>query len=148
MRRCGCDEGLMDFIHDRIAGSEGQGGDAPGPAPAFAIAADAAVDQEAENKIFGEVRAFADDVVNELELSFGEMGKEPLHEERENGRGVVRGEGVGREGEDDAGPSNGGPPGAKPGGNQQLVKVRLHLRQMRGGARIAPGLFSHDALLG
>ena len=138
----------MDFIHDRIACGEGEGGDAPGPAPAFAIAADAAVDQEAENKIFGEVGRFADDVVNEIELSFGEIGKEPFHEDRENGRGVFRGEGIGREGEDQAGPSDGGPPGAKPGGNQQLVKVRLHLRQMRGGARIAPGLFSHGVFLG
>src|SRR5580700_1703195 len=49
------DEGLMDFVHDGIARSDRESGEAPGPAPAFAIAADATVEQEAENKVLGEV---------------------------------------------------------------------------------------------
>src|ERR1700675_1887352 len=75
------DEGLMDFVHDGIACGYGEGGDAPGPAPAFAIAADAAIDQETKNKIFCEVGAFADDVVNETELVFGEVREKPLYED-------------------------------------------------------------------
>ena len=75
------DEGLMDFVHDGIAGGDGKGGNAPGPAPAFAIAADAAVDQDAKNKILGEVGALADDVVNEIELVFAQMGEKPFREE-------------------------------------------------------------------
>ena len=89
------DERLMDFVHDGIACGDGEGRDAPRPAPAFAIAADAAVDQDAKNKIFGEVGALADDVVNEIELVFGEMGEKPFHEEGKNRCGVLGREGVG-----------------------------------------------------
>ena len=134
------DEGLMDFVEDGVACGDGQSRDAPGPAPASAIAADPAVDQEAEDKIFSEVGAFADDVVDEIELVFGEMRKEPFHEEGKNCRGVFGGEGVGGERENDAGPSDGGPPGAEPRGDEQLVETGLHLWKLRGGTRIAPRL--------
>jgi hypothetical protein len=134
------DEGLMDFVHNGVACSYGESGDTPGPAPALAIAADATVEQNTKNKIFGEVRAFADDVVNEIELSFCEMRVKPLYDYGENRRGVVGREGVGRESENDASPDDCRPPGANPGGDEKLVQARLQLRQVRSGAGIAPGL--------
>jgi len=130
----------MDFIHDGIAGGDGEGGDAPRPAPAFAIAAHAAVDQDAKNKIFGEVGALADDVVNETELVFGEVGEKPAHDWGENVRGVLGGERVSRERKDDAGPGDGWPPGPKPGGNEEFVQAGLHFRQLWRGPGITPGL--------
>src|SRR5579864_6950558 len=142
------DEGLVDFVHDGIACGHREGGNAPGPTPAFAIAPDAAVDEEAENEIFGEVGGLADDVVDEMELVLGEVRDEPFHEEGENGGSVFGGEGVGGKGEDDAGPGNGGPPGTKPRRNEKLVQPRLHLWELGRGARIAPRLFSQDASLG
>jgi len=111
------DECLMDFVHDGVACGCGESGDTPGPAPPLAIAADAAVEQKTKHKIFGEVRAFADDVVNEIELCFGEMRVKPLHDNGENRRGVVGREGVGRESENDASPGDGRPPGTNPGGD-------------------------------
>jgi len=90
------DEGLVDFVHDGIAGGDGQGGDSPGPMPAFASASKAAKEQKAKNKILGEVRAFANDMVNQIELVRVQVRKKPFHEERENRRGVLGGEGIGR----------------------------------------------------
>jgi|SRR5580658_6378022 hypothetical protein len=142
------DKGLVDFVHDGIAGGDGKSGEAPRPAPAFAATANAAVDQQAKNKIFNEVGAFADDVVNEIKLVFREVRKEPVHDRGEKAGGVLGGEGVSRECEDNAGPGQSRPPGAKPGRKEQLVQARLHLGELRHGARIAPGLFRQCALLG
>lgn len=61
------DEGLVDFVKARIDCGHKPGGKAPGPAPAFAIAANATIEQEAKDKIFGEVGAFANEMVNEIE---------------------------------------------------------------------------------
>ena len=141
------DEGLVDFVHDGIASSDRKSGDAPGPAPAFAIAANAAINQEAENKIFGEVGALADEMVDEIELILREPGEEPVNEGRQDAGGVFGRERVGGEREDDASPGDGRPPGAKPCGDQQFVKAWLHFRQLRGGTGIAPGLVRHDVFL-
>jgi hypothetical protein len=142
------DKGLVDFVHDGIAGGDGEGGDAPRPPPALAIAADAAVDQHAKNKIFGEVGAFADDMVNEIELVFGEVRKKPVDEGGEKACSVLGREGVGRECEDNAGPGQSRPPRAKPSWKEQLMEARLQLGELRRGARIAPGLFRHGTFLG
>ena len=61
------DEGLVDFVEAGISGGHKPGGKAPGPAPAFAVAANATIEQKTEDKIFGEVGAFADEMVNEIE---------------------------------------------------------------------------------
>jgi len=142
VRRSGAagDEGLVNFVHDGIARGDGKGGDPPGPAPAFAIASDAAINQEAENKIFGEVGAFADEMVHEIELILREPGEEPVNDRRQDVGCVFGRERVGGEREYDAGPSDGRPPRAEPGGDQQLVKAWLHFRQLRSGTGIAPGL--------
>src|SRR5579859_7337170 len=108
--------------------------------PAFASASKAAKEQEAKNKIFGEVRAFADDMVNQTELVRGQVRKKPFYEERENRRGVLGGEGVGRYRKDYASPDHGRPPRAQPVREQQLVEARLQFGQLRSGTRIAPGL--------
>jgi len=138
----------MNFVHDGVAGGDGQGGDSPGPMPAFASATESTIEKETKNKVLGEVRAFANEMVNEFELMRGQMRKKPFHEERQNRRGVVGRKGVRRECKDDTGPDHGRPPGAQPFRNQQLMEARLHLRQLRGGAGIAQGLFRHGAFLG
>src|SRR4029077_12930231 len=104
----------MDFVHDGIARGDGEGSDCPGPTPAFAIAPETAIEQETKNKILGEVRAFADEMVDEIELMRREMRKEPFHKVREDRRGVVRRKRVRREGKNNASPDHGRPPGAKP----------------------------------
>jgi hypothetical protein len=50
--------------------------------PAFASAAEATIEQDAKNKVLGEVRAFANEMVDKFELMRGQMGKKPFHEER------------------------------------------------------------------
>src|SRR5206468_4433927 len=105
------DEGLMDFVESGV-GSRGEPGrKSPQPAPALARAANPAIDQQTENEILSEVRAFADEIVNSVELAFGEA--RPGQQRLEDAAGVFGGEGVGREGKDDGGPENGGPPGAE-----------------------------------
>src|SRR5438552_9864335 len=62
------DEGLVNFIQNGISRGAEECRDAPRPAPAFAVAAHAAIKQQTKNKIFCEVRGLADEVMDELEL--------------------------------------------------------------------------------
>ena len=71
------DEGLVDFVEAGIADGDDEGGDAPGPVPAGASAADRAEKQNAEDEIFGEVGALSDDVVDVNDLAVREVGQEP-----------------------------------------------------------------------
>ena len=134
------DEGLVDFVQCGIAESDEERGQSPGPAPAGARPANAAVKEHAEDKIFGEVGGFTDVVVNDLELMRGNVRFEPADDGPEKGGSVLGGKSICRHGEDERGPQESRPPGAQPCGNQELGEARLHLGQMRGGARVAPGL--------
>src|SRR6266849_251705 len=137
------DEGLMDYVESGIAGSDEERGEAPGPAPADARASNAAIEQEAKDEVFDEVGRLANVVVDDVKLFVGQAGYEPAQDGLDERRGVLRGEGVGGHDEDNDGPKEGGPPGAQPRGNQHLLEARLHLRELRRGTRIAPGLVRH-----
>ena len=112
------DESLMNFIEAGVRSGGEPCEKCPSPAPAGAIAAETPEEQEAKNKIFSEMRALADEMVDEVELMRVEMREQPVDEGQEHGRGVVRGEIVGREREDEASPEESRPPGAQPAGNQ------------------------------
>jgi len=137
------DERLMDLIESGVAEGDEQRGQSPGPAPADAATANATVEEQTEDEVFGEVSGLADVMVDELELSGGEVGFEPAEEGLEERGGVLRREGVHGHGEDESGPKESGPPDAQPCGDQQARETWLHLREMRSGARIAPGLIRH-----
>src|SRR5882762_2603896 len=66
------DERLMNFIQDGISRGAEKCRDAPRPAPPFAVAAHAAIKQKIKNKIFREVRALTDEVMEEFELVGGQ----------------------------------------------------------------------------
>jgi|SRR5277367_2101740 len=76
------DEGLMDLIENGVTRGYGERGNAPGPLPAFAIAAHAAIDQHAKNEVLREVRAFPNNMVNVIELISGEVRKQPMNDRR------------------------------------------------------------------
>lgn len=128
-RGCAADDkGLVDFVEAGIASGDKPSGKAPGPAPAFAVAAEAAIEEEEKNKVFGEMGAFADQMVDEIEPIVTEVRKKPVDEGRENHGGMFGRKSIGREGEDEAGPEESGPPGANPRGEEEFVNSRLHFR--------------------
>jgi hypothetical protein len=57
------DKGLMKFVERRVACDDQNGRQSPSQVPAFLPGAYSAKDQQAQNKIFRQVRAFADDVM-------------------------------------------------------------------------------------
>ena len=98
------DEGLVDFIEAGVAGGDDEGGYAPGPVPADADAAHGAEKQDAEDEIFGEVGALANDVMDVDDLVMREVGEEPAEKRFDDAAGVVGGEDVGGHEEDPASP--------------------------------------------
>src|SRR6266705_3358313 len=56
-------ERLVNFIQDGISRGAKKCREAPRPAPPFAVAAHATVEQQAKHKIFREVRALSDEIV-------------------------------------------------------------------------------------
>src|SRR5260370_33563534 len=64
------DERLVKFIQDGISCGAEECREAPRPAPPFAVPAHTAVEQQAKDKIFREVRALSDEIVNRRELIF------------------------------------------------------------------------------
>lgn len=106
------DESLVDFVERGIAESDEQRGQSPGPAPANARATNPAVEQQAEDKVLGEVGGLANVMVNELELRGGQVRFEPAQDGPEKPRGVIGGESICGHDEDDRGPEQSGPPGA------------------------------------
>ena len=83
------DKGLVNFVEAGVAGGDDECGDAPRPAPTQAGAADGAEKQNAEDEIFGEVRALANDVVNVDDLAMRQVGKEPVDERLNEAAGVL-----------------------------------------------------------
>lgn len=97
-------EGLVDFVEAGVAGGDDEGGDAPGPVPADARAADGAEKQNAEDEIFSEVGALSNDVMDMDDLVMREVGEEPAEKRLDDAAGVVGGEDVGGHEEDPASP--------------------------------------------
>src|SRR5260370_647391 len=64
------DERLVNFIQDGISRGEEECRKAPRPAPPLAVAAKAAIEQQAKDKIFREVRALSNEIVDRLKLIF------------------------------------------------------------------------------
>ncbi len=134
------DEGLMDFVEGGVGCGDEPCGEGPGPMPADARTANAAVEQQIENEIFGEVRGFADEEVDGVKSRFAEGGREPAENDPENGGGVFGGKSVRGSGEDDGTPEQGGPPGAEPGGSHGFGRDAVSdLAEGGGGPRFAPG---------
>jgi len=66
-------EGLVYFVEGGVGSGDEPGGPGPGPTPAGMREADSAEKDQIENEVLGEVRGFADEVVDDVELRFGEM---------------------------------------------------------------------------
>src|SRR5260221_9141330 len=105
------DEGLVNFIENGISRGAEKCRDAPRPAPPFSVAAQAAIKQKTKNKIFCEVRALADEVMDEFELIGGKRRIQPTQDGVKHPAGVLRGEGVCGHREDEARPQCDRPPG-------------------------------------
>ena len=88
----GSDEGLMNFIEAGIGGGQEPGREGGGPIPAATMSAQAAIEQQEENKIFAEVGELADDMVNEFDLLMREGGMKPKKYGLEEGAGMGGGE--------------------------------------------------------
>jgi hypothetical protein len=135
----GGDEGLVDFVEGGIGCGDEPGGPGPGPTPTDLGEADAAEEDQVEDEVFGEVSGLADEVVDDVELRFGDVGKQSVQDGVEDGAGVVGGEGVGGEGENEAGPEDGRPPGAEPVRGEGFAwEAVADLVEIGCGARIAP----------
>jgi hypothetical protein len=87
--------------------------------PADAGAADRAEKQNAEDEIFGEVCALANDVMDVADLVMGEVRQEPVEERLDDSTRVLGGEEIGGHEENEAGPEHGGQPGAQPTGDER-----------------------------
>jgi hypothetical protein len=101
--RRGCaagDERLVNFIQGGVSGGAEKCREAPRPAPSFAVAAHASVKQQAKNKVFRKVRAFADEMVDEFELAGGQRRNQPAQDRFEYPASVLRGKSVCRHRED------------------------------------------------
>jgi len=137
-------ERLVNFIHDGISCGAEKCRDAPRPAPPFSVAAHAAIKQQAKNKIFREVRALTDDVMDEFELVGGQRRIQPAQDRLEQRSGMLRRKRVCGHREDEACPYRDWPPGAHPSGHSRRLQARLNLWQLGSRARIAPRLeFRH-----
>lgn len=79
-RRTAGDESLMDLVEAAVAGGNHQRGYTPAPMPSAPPATHRAKQQQAEHKIFGEVRAFANDVMDEIELVRGDGREKPAQD--------------------------------------------------------------------
>ena len=132
------DKELVDFVQGPISGCNGERRKAPSPAPTPAAATHAPVDRQGENKIFRDMRHLADDVMNHRELRLGNRGKQPAQDGFDDARSMLRGKGIRGHDENEAGPRDGGPPGAQPAQFLSVAKARLNLLQLRRGTRIAP----------
>ncbi len=76
----------------------------------FSAGANAAQDEQAQNAILGNVRTFADDVVQELQ-SFGRgMRQKEMQYRNDNADGIFRRESTGRESGNHDGPNESRPP--------------------------------------
>src|SRR5260370_26501652 len=137
----------MDFVEGGIAGSEEEGGESPGPTPADAGAANATIEKQAKNDIFGEMGRLTNVVVDHVKLFAGQAGYEPAEDGLEERGGVLRGEGVGGHGEDNGGPEESGPTGAQPRGDQQLLEARFNFWDVPRRQRVYPGVIQHERLV-
>ena len=138
----------MDFVECGIACGDGESGEAPRPAPAFAVAAHAAEKQQIENKIFGKVCGLANVVMVGVEGFGGSERKKPVEDWADDSAGIIGGEGICGECEDDTGPNHGRPPSAQPRGNHLRCRhAAANLVELRCWARITPGLFGQEKLL-
>jgi hypothetical protein len=134
------DEGLVNFVEAGIGGGDEPGGGGPRPAPVGAAGADAAIEKNEEDEVFGEVGAFADEEMEVVDGVGGERGQEPAENGFDDGAGVEGREGVRGEKEDEKGPEDGGKPGTKPGGKKGFGRDAIaDFVEIGGGARIAPG---------
>ena len=61
-------ENLVNFVEGRVARGDEPCGQSPGPAPAVTRTAYASIEEKKEDKVLEEMRAFADDVMDCVEL--------------------------------------------------------------------------------
>src|SRR6266481_3797177 len=71
------DEGLMYLVESGVGGSQEECGHSPGPVPAGAGSAKAAIQEQTKHKIFAEMGGLASEVVNDLELCGGDGRIDP-----------------------------------------------------------------------
>jgi len=80
----GGDEDLMDFVGGGVEEDDENCDEGLAPAPGAGVAAngfaDGAPEEYSENGVFGEVRAFADDVMDAFDVSLGHVGEKPVQE--------------------------------------------------------------------
>ncbi len=97
-------ERLVDFIHHGISCRAEECRKAPRPPPAFAVAAHTAVEQQAKDKIFRKVRAFTDEMVDELKLVVGQRRNNPAQDGFEHRSRMLRRKSIRGRRENDARP--------------------------------------------
>ena len=88
-------EGLVNFVESGIGGGDEPGVERPGPVPAPAVAANAAIQQQVEDEIFDEMGRFPDQVVKGEDEVVGGRGQQPAEEGLDDVAGVRGGKGVG-----------------------------------------------------
>ena len=130
----------MDFVEGGVGGSDEPGGESPGPVPAAARSANAAIKENKEDEVFGEVSGLADEVVDGVNAFVGDGRNEPPENGFDNHAGVGGREGVCGGEENDGGPEQGGPPGAQPGRDEgEKGDAMPDLVEIGGGRWVAPG---------
>jgi hypothetical protein len=147
----GRDENLVNLIQSGITGGNQPGNDRPGPVPGAALSvgsAKAVIEKEAEDEVFAEVRAFADDVMNEIESTRRDRRKQPVEKGFDDAAGVSGGKGIGRKKRNDRGPEKSGPPSAEPVAHARFRRGRrVRLVEAGVGLRGAPGFGrSHEEI--
>src|SRR6266850_7740 len=116
VRRSGAagDERLVNLIQDGVSCGAEECRQAPRPAPPLAVTAHPAIEQQAKHKIFREVRALSNEIVDRPELILCKRRNQPPQNRFEHPRRVLRGERVRGCREDDPCPEEYWPPDVQP----------------------------------
>jgi hypothetical protein len=110
----GSDEGLMKLVEGGIEGGNEPCGERRAPVPARARAADTSIKKHEENKVFDEMRCFADQMVHVEDAVLRGGGKQLAENWIDEAAGVFGREAIGGRHENDRGPQERWPPYAKP----------------------------------
>ena len=107
---------LVNFVQCGVPGGNEPGKHRRRQVPSAAHSSQPAIKKQKENEVLREMRALANDVVNEVERCRVDPGKEPAKNRLNDAASVLRREKIGGSNEDHRGPQQRRPPGAQPVG--------------------------------